>query len=166
TTLDSSGFLNYVAVEIDNGATDGAMLSDVLRGMNQLIDLGNIDVVILPYVTESEYAVNALLKHATSTVVNRGGLVLVPTLDDKKKIRSPLISPCNLAVNKLGMLCVATTFVDEPTKLYSSAYHSGFAMIALPGSSVSTRGCVGNHWPAVNFKGSGASLALLGGIAA
>ncbi|KAF4737106.1 hypothetical protein FOZ63_033037 [Perkinsus olseni] len=153
-------------VKVDTGVTESTHLSDLLRGVNRIMQVEKVDVAIIPYVTESNKHTDMLLKQATRRLVDSGALVLVTTADRNMRLDSYFVTPCHLAMNKLGMLCVASTTLEDPTKLYSSSKHSDYIPLAAPSSSVAAGAVRGKYYSSIRFRGGGAAVALVGGAAA
>ncbi|KAF4649592.1 hypothetical protein FOZ61_001156 [Perkinsus olseni] len=137
-----------------------------LRGVNRIMQVEKVDVAIIPYVTESNKHTDMLHKQATRRLVDSGALVLVTAADRNMTFDSYLVTPCHLAMNKLGMLCVASTTLEDPTKLYSSSKHSHYIPLAVPSSSVAAGAVRGECYSSLRFRGGGAAVALVGGAAA
>lgn len=160
----SNARVKLIPIKVDTGETGSAKLSNLVRGLNEIVQIGGADVVIIPYVAESDEHLDFLLKKVTWKL--SGATVVVPSADANMGLSSHLITPCHLALNRLGMLCVASTWNEDPTKLYSNSKYDYYIHLGMPSSDVATGIVKDGYYSHVRFRGGGAAAALIGGVAA
>ncbi|EER04051.1 Thermitase, putative [Perkinsus marinus ATCC 50983] len=137
------------------------------RAWEEALRCDDTDIIVFAYSGKNCGQTAALFSRVLKKAVKKGFVVLVSSSNsDKVDSACEIEQPCSQANGITGVLCVTSTYVDDPMTLVSGA--SKLATLAVPSSDVwfPTPEREGSEWLYSKSTGSSVATAIVAGIAA
>ncbi|EER19006.1 conserved hypothetical protein [Perkinsus marinus ATCC 50983] len=144
---------------------EGVAPVDVSRAWEEALRCDDTDIIVFPYIQENCGETAALYSRVLKKAVKKGFVVLVSSSNsDEVDSACEIEQPCSQANGIPGVLCVTSTYVDNPMTLVYGA--SKLATLAVPSSDVwfPTPEREGSEWLYSKNSGSSVATAIVAGL--
>ncbi|EER09168.1 Major intracellular serine protease precursor, putative [Perkinsus marinus ATCC 50983] len=164
-----SGIADKVKIRSIRMSINGRGITAVqlVRAWEAVLACGDSDIIVYAYAGGVCRRSASICSRVLKKAVKKGLLVLVSSSNsDEVDSAGEIEQPCSQANGIPGVLCVTSTYVDNPMTLVYGA--SKLATLAVPSSDVwfPTPEREGSEWLYSKNSGSSVATAIVGGIAA